>query len=285
MPATRDRKLPATQDRLVALEHAGRSYRCRLQPNPRNRNIRISLLEDAAAWACTAADLSDKSGAQPAEKSGLLPGFDPRAAFIVRVTFPPRVSCRQALAAVKQHLPWIEKQILRGLAAPRGVGRQALVTGAKLLFRGRRITLFVLPWPQGRPAVHLLEDKLICQARRTRQMDLRRLLERWYRAQAESMIREKIAILAPGVTRKTYRIALRAQKSRWGSCSESRTLSFNWKLAMMPDFVVNYILQHELAHLEEMNHSVRFWQLLGYNCPYYQVAKKWLRRHGPELEW
>lgn len=271
----------AEEGQWVELEHSGRKYRCRLLAGPRNRNIRMRLVAEIGDGTAAGAGCASQSDA----RSGLLPGFDRRDVYVVRVTYPLHVSRRSVLETVRRNLDWVEKQIQRQLRLPAGVGRQALVTGARVFFRGRRLTLYLLPLMRKRPAVVLTDDKFICQTRCTHPTEIKRLLERWYRRKAEEMIGERLLALAPTVTRKSYRVAIRTQKSRWGSCSENRTLSLNWKLVMMPDFVMNYVLIHELAHLEEMNHSQRFWRLVRRNCPYCESAQKWLRKHGPELEW
>jgi len=278
---------PEIQDsELQELEHAGRIYRCRLMPSFRNRNIRMRLVveEKPGAGALHGAP-TVRTAAGLDTGAGYLPGFDRRTAFVVRVTYPPRLSKKQVLSVVQDHLNWVEKQIQRRLSAPTGIGKQALVTGARLYFRGQRLTLYVLPVPRQQPSVILTEEKLVCQTQRLRQQDLKRLLESWYRKQADEVLGERLHALASDITRKPYRLVIRTQKSRWGSCSENRTLSLNWKLIMMPDFVMNYVLVHELAHLEELNHSARFWQIVRRHCPYVDSAKKWLHRHGPELEW
>jgi predicted metal-dependent hydrolase len=79
------------------------------------------------------------------------------------------------------------------------------------------------------------------------------------------------------------RIAIRDTKSRWGSCSSTGTLSFSWRLIMAPPLVLDYLAAHEVAHLKELNHSNRFWTLLGELCPATEEAERWLKRHGAEL--
>ena len=69
------------------------------------------------------------------------------------------------------------------------------------------------------------------------------------------------------------------QATRWGSCSHSDTLSFNWRLSLMPENICRYIVIHELCHLREMNHSPRFWHLVAEQCPEYKEARKWLRNN------
>jgi predicted metal-dependent hydrolase len=79
------------------------------------------------------------------------------------------------------------------------------------------------------------------------------------------------------------RIAIRDTKSRWGSCSSTGTLSFSWRLIMAPPLVLDYLAAHEVAHLKELNHSNRFWTLLGELCPATDEAERWLKRQGAEL--
>ena len=71
--------------------------------------------------------------------------------------------------------------------------------------------------------------------------------------------------------------------SRWGSCSSTRTLSFSWRIIMAPPEVLNYLAAHEVAHLREMNHSDRFWNLTRELCPDTDLQKTWLRTHGAKL--
>ena len=79
------------------------------------------------------------------------------------------------------------------------------------------------------------------------------------------------------------RVAVRDQRSRWGSCSPNGTLSFNWRLVLAPPDVLDYVVAHEVCHLRECNHSQRFWALLESIRPRYREHRDWLGRHGWEL--
>jgi predicted metal-dependent hydrolase len=79
------------------------------------------------------------------------------------------------------------------------------------------------------------------------------------------------------------RISVRDQSSRWGSCSNTGVLSFSWRLILAPAFVLNYLAAHEVAHLKELNHSPRFWRLVGKLDADYERAKAWLDVHGTDL--
>ena len=102
-------------------------------------------------------------------------------------------------------------------------------------------------------------------------------------ARALKRVRERVDHYAPRVGRTPGRVAIRDQKTRWGSCSSKGNLNFNWKLIMAPPQVLDYVVIHELCHLWEFNHSPRFWALVENQMPDYEVWKKWLSVHRDEM--
>ena len=84
-----------------------------------------------------------------------------------------------------------------------------------------------------------------------------------------------------GVTVKQVR--LRSQSSRWGSCSSTGNINYNWRLILAPPHVLDYVAAHEVAHLVEMNHSDAFWATVTRTLPDMQRGKAWLKAHGREL--
>jgi predicted metal-dependent hydrolase len=104
---------------------------------------------------------------------------------------------------------------------------------------------------------------------------------------ARLAVRELVAMLVdeegPEIGVAPARIQIRDQRSRWGSCSTSGTLSFNWRLVLAPFDVLDYVVVHELCHLREPNHSRRFWTLVEDRRPEWRAQRDWLHEHGPEL--
>jgi predicted metal-dependent hydrolase len=74
------------------------------------------------------------------------------------------------------------------------------------------------------------------------------------------------------------KISIRNQKTRWGSCSGKRNLNFNWRIVLLPENLQNYLVVHEMCHLEQMNHSKKFWELVEKAIPNYQIISKQLRK-------
>ena len=101
--------------------------------------------------------------------------------------------------------------------------------------------------------------------------------------QAKALIPERVSHFAAILGVSVGRIAIRAQKTRWGSCSTKGNLNFNCLLALVPPEVLDYVVVHELCHLREMNHSPRFWAHVEAVLPDYKLRRKWLKEQGRQL--
>ena len=97
----------------------------------------------------------------------------------------------------------------------------------------------------------------------------------------EDQLSERTWELAAQTRMPVRRVSVRNQRSRWGSCSRSGTISLNWRLIQTPESIRDYIILHELMHLKEMNHSDRFWSRVEEVCPGWREAEHWLRE-APE---
>lgn len=106
----------------------------------------------------------------------------------------------------------------------------------------------------------------------------------WFMARAEEKILPRVESHAKnlGVTYKEAKIG--NGKYRWGSCTPSDNVIFNWRLIKAPMFVIDYVVVHELAHLIEQNHTPRFWNIVRAQMPGMEKAKAWLQKNGTYLE-
>ena len=160
------------------------------------------------------------------------------------------------------------------------VGKE-VKTGDVILYLGRELKVLTTGKSGKTDRVRLEPDRVIvCNSDKQK---LNAVLEQWYRIQAAKLIKEKTEKWRARLHVSYNRLTIRGQKSRWGSCSHKGNLSFNWKLLMAPEPVIEYIIIHELTHLKEMNHSQRFWQLVAERCPRWCEHKKWLKTHESEL--
>jgi predicted metal-dependent hydrolase len=109
------------------------------------------------------------------------------------------------------------------------------------------------------------------------------VLERWYREEARRLVAARVQHWADSFGLRYGNLSIRDQRTRWGSCSHRADLSFNWRLVLAPLWVLDAIVVHELCHIEELNHSDRFWALVHTRYPEHDAATEWLRTHGPAL--
>lgn len=105
-------------------------------------------------------------------------------------------------------------------------------------------------------------------------------LEARYRELARAVIGQRAAYFAAKMGVTFGRISIRAQKTRWGSCSSRGNLNFNWKLILMPAEILDYVVVHELAHRKQMNHSKLFWAEVERVLPDYRERRRWLKENG-----
>jgi predicted metal-dependent hydrolase len=148
--------------------------------------------------------------------------------------------------------------------------------------------LVVVPRRVGRDEVerflHEKRDWIEAQlARHVPALELPRLTEAQARRHTRFHAHAVCALESAALGVSFDRIRVAGQKTRWGSCSSRGTLSFNWRLALAPPEVLDYVAVHEVCHLREANHSRRFWRLVAERRPGYRAQLDWLHTHGAEL--
>jgi hypothetical protein len=189
----------------------------------------------------------------------------------VEVVLPRRAPEREAAAAVRELRPWIERRF-----AELDRTRQAIASrGATVPYLGQPLRL--IPEPE-RTRVHRRGEVLLVPAG-----DHRPALERWFRRAARAEIAPRLDHATTRAGTHYTALTIRGQKTRWASCSRTGAMSFNWRLLLAPEQVLDYVIWHEVCHLEIMDHSPQFWALLQERCPDYREHQRWLRRHGATL--
>jgi predicted metal-dependent hydrolase len=189
----------------------------------------------------------------------------------VEVILPRRAPERAAAQAVRELEGWIERR-RRTLA--RAAAEVARPEGA-VPYLGRDLRL--VPQP-GRERVHRRGDDLFVPKR-----DAGAAIERWYRRQARAEIGPRLDAATVRAGTRYDGLTIRGQKTRWASCSSRNHMSFNWRLLLAPEEVLDYVVEHEVCHLEVMDHSPRFWALLESRVPDWREHARWLRRYGATL--
>ncbi len=192
------------------------------------------------------------------------------------LTMPQRGSLTEARRFLERHAGWLRQQMER---LPPTI---AIADGASLPLRGTPHTIHHAPGRRGTVTAGADEAGpalfVAGQAEHLRRRVLDFLKREAGRDIAAAVARHAASL---GVAPKAIRT--RDQITRWGSCTAAGHLSFSWRLILAPPFVLDYLAAHEVAHLAEMNHSRRFWQICRRLAPETAAARAWLARHGPAL--
>lgn len=189
------------------------------------------------------------------------------------LTLPLFFPKREALRFLDAHREWIQKHLARQpLPLTWRAGDSVSILGQ---------TYEICHDSRLRSGVFAQQDKLMVSGD---EAFVHRRVQDFIKRETHAYIAARVNSLAgEHALPRPSRITLRDTGSRWGSCSGKRALSFCWKLGAAPLFVLDYIVAHELAHLQEMNHGPRFWRLVGTLTDQRGNAEIWLRRHGGDL--
>ncbi|CAA7618167.1 Protein containing DUF45 [Magnetospirillum sp. LM-5] len=227
-----------------------------------------------AESATIALDLGDRVVAVTVRRSALAKRtairIDPlRGAVLV---LPPRASRADAERFLLAHRAWVAERLDRLPAA------QSLAPGQRVDILGEPHV--IRHCPAARRGVWI-EGGELCVSGLAEQVPRR--VTAFLRNQAKAIIARHVGELSARLGRRSGRLTIRDTRSRWGSCSSRGDLSFSWRLVMAPEWVLAYVVAHELAHLVEMNHSPAFWNVVASLSPDAARARGWLKRHGAGL--
>jgi len=137
------------------------------------------------------------------------------------------------------------------------------------------------------PVIKLHQDELVVSVRdktADNALAIKQLLIKWYKQQAESELRDKTEKFSRIIGVNPTSVTIKSFKSRWGSCSITAGIQYNWKIIIAPDPVVDYVVVHELVHLREKNHTQKFWEIVATILPDYEKRKEWLKVNGNHFE-
>jgi len=188
------------------------------------------------------------------------------------LVLPRRASLSRGLAFARDKADWLQQQLA---VIPPAV---PFADGAAFPLRGRPVTirhenaLFDDIWLAGRTLHVAAAEPVLALAVRA-----------WLRAEARRELGERSRRLAREIGREVRRVAVRDTMSRWGSCSPSGQISYSWRLILAPEYVIDYITAHEVAHLREFNHGRRFWALVDRLTEHADRGRAWLRDEGGAL--
>ena len=202
----------------------------------------------------------------------------------VEVIQPVGVGEEEASTFLRRNESWVLAQLervssLRALRQP--VRRQP----GEILYRGEStpVRVEIAETKARGNLVRWSEGEIIVRRGLETRTSAARGLENWLRRQARSAIADCLPALTVRVRRRPGRVYVMDQRTKWGNCSSRGNLSFNWRLVLAPDFVLRYLVTHEVVHLAVPDHSAKFWLTVQSLCPEMERAKQWLSRHHAQL--
>ena len=188
------------------------------------------------------------------------------------VTVPATLGVDDGVALARRKAGWIAARLAAlPPRVPFADGAVVPVLGTELEIRHQ---------PGGRPPVQRAEGGIVVSGRPEH---LARRLTDWLKGEARREIVGRAEAKAVQLDRTLGRITVRDTRSRWGSCSADGNLSFCWRLILAPEWVLDYVIAHEVAHLVVRDHGPRFWKTVASLVEDAATARSWLRRHGPAL--
>lgn len=187
------------------------------------------------------------------------------------LTMPPRTSKSQIDRFLMQCVPWVEKQLDRATRSFK------IAPGEEVKLHGVLYTCETDP---------LRRKPTICNVTRTLRLPQKytqKALHDCFKQLGLAYLTPLITNCAESLGQDIEKVTVRDTKTRWGSCSTSKTISLNWRLIFAPPEVAYYVCAHEAAHLIHMNHSKDFWKVVSHLCPEYKIHRKWLKMNGSSL--
>ncbi|RUO29361.1 hypothetical protein CWE12_10300 [Aliidiomarina sedimenti] len=202
----------------------------------------------------------------------------------VKVAAPESVDLHRIDSFVASKQDWITRHLQAQQTRLRDLPKRLWQHGETLFWLGQTMRLEVRPGH--RNTIEAIDNTLqIRLSRRCTQpaAQTQKLVQQWFRQEARQWLDSHIPDMpaASATPPAAWRIA--NYTAKWGACSAQKTLSFSWRLFAAPEWVVRYVVLHELCHLTHFNHSPAYWNLVEHYDADYREAEQWLKQHGHSL--
>jgi hypothetical protein len=199
----------------------------------------------------------------------------------VRVKAPTDLTEGELTRIVKTKTNWIIDKFQRIDEIKGFKNAREFVSGESFLYKGKLLRLKVIP--SVKEEVYTDTTTIFCKTKVKAPERVAQLLEAWYKQMAKEYLENRVTRFSNKFKKKPSKICIRNQRLRWGSCTKKGEILLNWRIIMAPPSVIDYVIIHELAHLQEKNHTKKFWELVKNAMPNYEEKKEWLRVNGPAL--
>ena len=196
---------------------------------------------------------------------------------------PKSVSKKTLVDLIKRKQHWINQRAILHFEEQNLKNRE-FIDNDKFYFRGDEYRLSLILG--GKEAVKIEGGLLLVSYvddKSTGRENIKRLLEDWYLKESIKILKARTEELAQQMRVQPYGITVKNYKSKWGSCTANNKISYNWRIIMAPDRIIDYLIVHELSHIIEPNHSKNFWRQVKNYCEDFKKNRKWLQENGHKL--
>lgn len=195
------------------------------------------------------------------------------------VRAPHHLTMEKIDQVVQSKRQWIKEKLNHAQKYPLLSSSKEFVSGETLMYLGKNYQLLVVD-----EDIEGIEFDQRFKISKTNQSQANDLFKKWYLKQALQKIEPLATKYAKSLGVEYNQFKTSEMKYRWGSCTPSNNIIFNWRIIKAPMYVLEYLVAHELVHLLENNHTPRFWNILSIQVPSFEKAKNWLRENGHLLE-
>lgn len=206
----------------------------------------------------------------------------------LRVLKPPKASLIEVEKVLKSKSNWIFKHYTDFQDIKVDEYERNWESGEVVLYRGKKYNIRIFPHREQTTKINFNEKRFEIFVNEFVTEDERKTLientfRKWYMKTAYEAFKEKLDHFCKIIGLSYNNMKIKEQKTRWGSCSKKGNLNFNWKLIMSPQWVMDYVILHEICHLRYLNHSKEYWTMVGLYMPCYKKAQEWLKKNELEL--
>lgn len=203
----------------------------------------------------------------------------------VTVIAPVGTSSDDVIEKVKSRAGWIvSKQYESKFINDTKIEREA-VSGESYMYLGRNYSLDIrVDENIDNISVKLFQGKFVVNTYIKDEDLIKKAMENWYREKTLAKVKERVSYYSSYFNNEVTTVKVKEQKKRWASCTSKNELLFNWRCVMAPVFVLDYIVVHEMCHMEYKNHSKDFWNRVYAVMPDYEVRKSWLKNNGIKMD-
>ena len=192
------------------------------------------------------------------------------------VRAPKRATKREINVLVKKYADWIEKKQAQFLAEAESFSPRKFVEGEEFFFLGK--IYFLQITGAKKTALRLWGEHF--QLAKFAEENAEWHFEKWYKKEARKIFTKRVEFYAEKYDFEYAKLKLSSARTRWGSCSSNGNINLTWRLVMMPQEIIDYVIVHELCHLREQNHSRAFWAQVEAILLDYKKRRKWLKENG-----